>query len=407
MSSSTRTARVASPNEGSTGRWTRIASAFLIAICIAVVAQTWIASQSDAPATILGGDFPAFYGAGSIALDGDWDQLYEIQRQAEAQSGLHADRSDVWYFAYPPQVALAYAPLALLPYEVSYLIHTVVMAAALVGAILLARPMIPWLVGREVVAMAAAMAFWPMFRAVTGGSNTAFTLFLVVASWRLVVDRHPVIGGLVASMLLYKPTFAIPLLGLYLVGRHWRVVAGGAVGGVAFLAFGAALLGTGWVSEWLTSAADFSALDAKVNGHSAISAVGFTENLAGVGLSPATVVAWVMVVAAIAVLCWVWWIGDWGRLDVMLAIAMPGIIFLSPHAMSHDGGVLLLTVAVAIATWSAGAWIPWVAAIWGLGAATAFIKPLGFSPGFIGLLVVLAWVSIPIRHRTRWLTTSD
>jgi hypothetical protein len=390
------------PTSGERGRAHRIAIAFLVAIAIAVAAQSVVASQSDAPANVIGGDFPAFYGAGSIVLDGDWDELYSIGRQAEAQRGLHDD-GEVWYFAYPPQVAVAYVPLALLPYPLAYALHTIAMAGALLGAVLLARPMVPWLRGREAIAMASALAFWPMFRAVTGGSNTALTLFLIVAAWRLVVEERPIVAGLAASMLLYKPTFAIPLIGLYLVGRYWRVVSGAAIGGIGFLASGAALLGGRWVADWLGAAADFRVVDAEVNGHSAISLVGFAENVVGTGLSPTTAVAWTLAVATVGLLCWVWWIADPTRLGVALAIAMPGMLLLSPHAMSHDGGVILLTVAVAVATWSAHDWHGWVIAIWSLGAATAFIMTIGWSPGFVGLLVVLAWVSTPIRQRSRWL----
>lgn len=388
-------------------RWTRVSIAFLIAVALAIGIRATLAVGSGAPGEIVGGDYPAFYGAGSIALDGDWESLYDIERQAEAQAGLHDDDGDVWYFAYPPQVAALYAPLALMPYALSYLVHTALMAGALLGAILLARPMVPWLHGREAIAMAAAMAFWPMFRAVTGGSNTALVVLLVVASWRFITDGHPGYGGLAASLLLFKPTFAVPLLGLHLVARNWRVVAGAAAGVAAFALSGIGLLGVGWLGTWLDAALDFGAIDAEVNGHSAISVVGFAENLAGAGSSPMIVLAWVLASCAVAALCWVWWIADRERMGVALAITMPGILFLSLHAMSHDGGVLVLTAAIAAATWSAGSWRPWVAALWTLGAATAFIADLGFSPGFVGLLVALAWVAIPVRDRGRWLRTSD
>jgi hypothetical protein len=372
---------------------------------VATVVQGVIAAGSEAPADVVGGDYPAFHGAGGIALEGEWDALYDIERQAESQRGLHADEGDVWYFAYPPQVAAVYAPFATLPYSLAYLLHTAVMAGLLLGSILLARPMVGWLAGRELIAMAAAMTFWPMFRAVTGGSNTALTLFLVVASWRLIEERHHVLGGVVASMLLYKPTFAIPLIGLYLVSRHWRVVAGAVSGAVVFVVWGVVISGPAWMSQWLGAATEFGVIDAEVNGHSAISVVGFAENLAGGAMPMMTAVAWLLALAMVGVLCWIWWIGDARHLDVMLAIAMPGIVFLSPHAMSHDGGVVLLTVAVAIGTWASASWAPWVATVWALGAATIFMKPLGFSPGFVGLLVVLAWVAIPIRDRDRWLVS--
>ena len=117
----------------SRARWNRIAGAVLIALAVATVVQGVIAAGSEAPADVVGGDYPAFHGAGGIALEGEWDARYDIERQAESQRGLHADEGDVWYFAYPPQVAAVYAPFATLPYSLAYLLHTAVMAGLLLG----------------------------------------------------------------------------------------------------------------------------------------------------------------------------------------------------------------------------------------------------------------------------------
>lgn len=379
--------------------------AVLVALAIAVTFAALMASGSNSPADVVGGDYPAFYGAGRIALDGDWDQLYDLDRQIDAQRDLYpaGDEESVWFFAYPPQVALAYAPLASLPYAASYLAHTLIAALALWASVLLARPMIPWLRGRVALAVAASMLFWPMFRAVTGGSNTTLTLFLIVAGWRLVHDGHPLVAGLVLSGLLYKPQFAVPIIGLYLVGRHGRVVLGSVAGSVLFVGTGVMLRGWGWMGEWIRAAVDFGAIDSEVNGHSSISIVGFTENIFGTGFSPAVATAWVIAAGVAVFLSWLWWRADRRDLAVLQAFTVPGILFLSPHAMSHDGALVVVTVAVAAATWAAASWRPWAAVIWLLGASQLGIRVLGFSPGFIMLIVLAAWLWIPLRDRGRWL----
>lgn len=364
--------------------------ALIAAIAVAVLLGGISAGSSSAPAENLGGDYPAFYGAGRIAAAGDWDALYGLDRQVAAQAGLHAG-DEARFFAYPPQVAWVYRPLAALDYHWSYLIHTMIMALLLGAAVRVVQPMIPWLRGRLVLAFAAALLFWPMFRAVTGGSNTALTMFLVAAAWRLIYEDRQIGAGLVLAGLLYKPQFAVPMIGLFLLGRYWRVVVGAAMGSTVFYATGAALQGWGWGLNWFEVAADFGRLDAAVNGHSSISFIGMAENAFGVGGSPPVVLAWLLAGVTAAFLSWLWWHSERTDLAALMAITMPGILLLSPHAMSHDGAIVVLTGAVAVGAWERRSWVPAVVVIWGLGATQLWIRQLGFSPGFPMLLVVLVW----------------
>ena len=119
--------------------------AVLVAMAVGLIVLGLQANSSDAPAQTVGGDFPAFYGAGVIAADGDWDNLYDFERQAAAQAPLQEEAGTVRYFAYPPQVAAAHAPLAAFEYGTAYLLYTAVMFGLLLLAIKVAEPMLPWL----------------------------------------------------------------------------------------------------------------------------------------------------------------------------------------------------------------------------------------------------------------------
>ena len=376
------------------------------AIAVALLIATLAAADSPAPADQIGGDYPAFYGAGRIVADGDWANLYEFDRQVEAQAGLHpADEGEVaWFFAYPPQVAFAYRPLAALDYHWSYLIHTVVMAMLLWASVLLLRPMIPWLEGRAAAAFAIALLFWPMFRAVTGGSNAALTVFLIVAAWRLINGNAPITAGLLLAGLLYKPQFALPLIGLFLLAGYWRVAVGGAIGALVFYVTGAALQGWAWGAAWLDAASSFGRLDAEVNGHSSISFIGVAENLFGVGVSPAVAASWALAGATAVFLSWLWWRNRDNDLAGLLAITVPAILLMSPHAMSQDGAVVVITVAIVMGNSTWRRWNAWFVTIWVLGASQMLIQQLGFSPGFVMLLIVFggAWVFVhhPERRET-------
>lgn len=385
-------------------RWAWRLQAYPLAVIGTIAAVVLLAAlstgNSSAPAENLGGDYPAFYGAGQIAAEGDWDNLYGLDRQIEAQAGLYpsSEGAVARFFAYPPQVAAAYGPLSALDYHWSYVVHTLLMALLLWAAVLLIRPMIPWLRGKVAAGIAIALVFWPMFRGVTGGSNTALTVFLIAAMWRLVHDDRQVAAGFVLGVLLFKPQLAVPIIGLFLLGRYWRVVIGAAVGTAAFYAAGATLQGWRWGVDWFEVAVDFGRLDADVNGHSSISFIGFAENLFGVAASPPVVLAWLLAGVTAGFLGWLWWRGEHADLDILLAITMPGILLLSPHTMSQDGAIVVLSAAIVVTAWDLRNWLPWVLAIWVLGATQLWIRQLGFSPGLPMLLVVLAAAWLLLRE---------
>jgi hypothetical protein len=362
------------------------------AILLVVVIASISNGSSDAPAADLGGDYPAFYGAGRMAREGAWDRLYELQEQVAVQEDLHPEGEQVArLFAYPPQVALAYQPFAALDYHWSYLVHTLMMGMLLWLAILMARPMIPWLAGRELLALSFALVFWPMYRAITGGSNTALTVFLVIAVWRLVHEDRQFAAGILLALLLYKPQFALPLGGLFLLGRYSRLIAGAVVGAVAFFALGAYLQGIGWVWRWLSSASEFGKLDADLNGHSSISFLGFLQNAIGVDSVVAGTLGWLLAALTAAALAWMWGLKRTVPLGHKIALTMPGILLLSPHAMSHDGAVVLITTAIVVSAVGTRRASPWLIAILLLGASQFWISSIGFSPGFPMLLLVAWW----------------
>ena len=64
--------------------------ALLVALGAALLFAT-ITYDRDHPTSRLGGDYPAFYAGGSIARQGDWDELYSAERQAVEQAGLSDD----------------------------------------------------------------------------------------------------------------------------------------------------------------------------------------------------------------------------------------------------------------------------------------------------------------------------
>lgn len=314
--------------------WTRTApQALVVAVVVGWLVAVLPASGSSTLTGRLGGDFPAFYAAGSIVADGDIDQLYDFDRQRSEQTEVFD--SGFLAFAYPSYVAATYAPLTNLTFRTAYLVHTLAALTAVGAAVWLARGFsdtarrYPWLV------LALAMLSYPLLRAFLGGQNTAFGLIVIVGVWWLLDRGHDVAAGLVLSLMSYKPQFLLPLLGVLLLSRRGRAVAGTSVGvGLHYLA-GALLSGWAWPVEWWSEAVRFSNIDQVVNGPRSISWRGLTDVLGietlWIPMAGATVV-WVTALA-------------WrhGRRDIAgaLAVTLPAMLLMAPHAMFYDAGLTL------------------------------------------------------------------
>lgn len=197
------------------------------------------------------------------------------------------------------------------------------------------------------VVVTASLLFYPMLRAVTGGQNTALSLLALAATWRLLHRGHEISAGIVLALLLYKPQLAVPLIGLMLIARRWRTVAAAGVGAVGVWTFAAVAMGTNWVSTWWSEVAAFTTADADINGHNAISWLGFAEAVAGAASPVARAVAVPLMAGTAVALVWVWRRQDLD-LNTQIAAASLGIVMMSPHAMFCDAGLLIIAGVVVI-----------------------------------------------------------
>jgi hypothetical protein len=331
-----------------TARSTRVARALLVALGIAFLISVAGSDGSGAAVGRLGGDYPAFHAAGEMVLAGEGDHLYDPRRQADAQAGLYGDEDDGGYlpFAYPPAVALAYAPLAALPYPVAYVVQVAAMFVALVVALRLLGPRLAPAAVPMVVVVAGALTFLPMFRSVTAGQSTALALLLVVVAWREIEGDRDWLAGIALGLLAYKPQYAAVFLFVALVARRWRVLVGAAVGAGAVWVVSALVAGPAWVGEWWSHARRFAEIDTEVDRANAVSWEGMVHLVNGRGTA-ADLLAGVLVVATLGALAWVTRRADQrGDLAMAMAVAAPAALLVAPHALFYDAGLLLLSVGV-------------------------------------------------------------
>lgn len=371
----------------------------VLALLVVVVVSTVAASGSRALVGTLGGDFPSFYAAGTIVLDGDAADLYDPQVQEAAQQGLTDSEEGVLYFAYPPHTALAYAPLAALPYRLAYLLHTVAMGLALWGAVLAGRRLLPGMLStgdRVLAATAVALLTYPVLRSVLGGQNATLTLALAALAWGLAADDRDVAAGVAAGAMLFKPQYAVVVILLFALARRWRVVAASAATGAVLWAASAVVAGPGWVGEWVDRARAFDAVNVDSNGALMVSIVGFARNVFAGPIAVVVIVA----VAGVVGLVTAWrWLTSGGQGARAVAMAAPAVPLLAASALYYDTAMMLVPVALAVEHRSQG---PWARAGMVLLAAT-WLQPVADFVGWSPLFVVLlgAWAFAAAAPMTR------
>jgi hypothetical protein len=296
------------------------------------------------------------------------------------------DEGGFLYFSYPPIVAAAYAPLSLIDYRWSFLLHTLLMAGALLAAI---RLLWPWIEERgwPVPAVyAAAIASYPLLRAVPGGQNTAFSLLLVAAAIRLDRDDRPAAAGFALALLLFKPQFGVVMLPLMIVGRRWRMMGGWFVGAAGLYVLSALLMGGAWLSDWWSQAGAFRDVNAEVNGFNFISLPGFAVNLWGIESNFALVVGYGLAALFGLAVAYYWYRSGASDRLPYLAVAAGAVVIAAPQTLYYDAGMLLLG-AVALLPVLGHRVAPFLTGVIALSWLGALAGRLGWSP-----LGPLSWV---------------
>ncbi|MEJ1297192.1 MAG: glycosyltransferase family 87 protein [Candidatus Sedimenticola sp. (ex Thyasira tokunagai)] len=338
----------------------------------------------------LGGDYPAFYGAGRIIATGDWENLYDLGRQAGEQKPL-LGAGQVLYFAYPPFAALPFGLLAELEYRWSYLLYTLILFASLLLATHLLRSLSSYVKAHYWPVVGWMLLFYPLLKAVGGGQNSAITLLLLIGSWWGVTHGRPYLSGLLIGLLLYKPHFALPMMLLFLIAGHWRVAAASVATALCLYGISAWMMGGDWLFQWSEQVLRFAAEDAGANAFQNISWYGLLAGLFGVGIS-VTIAGIACSVMTFIYLGWKWWQLRDGDMDLRMALAAPGVVLITPHTMFYDGSLILISLVVLIDRCAPHMGLRMLL-VFLAGIGHYFAPAIGFSTVFFAVLAT-AWWSI-------------
>jgi alpha-1,2-mannosyltransferase len=278
-------------------------------------------------------DFPSFYAAGSLALQGLPELAYDETAHWVAEQALGGDGPYVYFF-YPPPFLLLCAPLALLPYWVALVLFE---AASLAAYALLACR----------IAGAAwclpALAFPAVFWCAGLGQNSFLTAALFGAA-TLLVDRRPVWSGVLFGLLCYKPHFGLLVPIALAAGSHWRAF------GAALATLCSVTAATVWLfgfGAWLRYLDAMSAA-ARMYGSDTIFLAGYVSpfgaaRLAGMAAGPALTLQLLISLATAVIVALVW--HRKARQPIRAAVLIAGTLLSVPVALLYD--LTLLSICIA------------------------------------------------------------
>ena len=284
-------------------------------------------------------DFVSFYAAGSLADAGTPQLAYDHRAHYAAEQRAVAPGIGYNLYYYPPVFLLLCALLARLPYVMAF----VVFETATLGCFLLVMRRI--LDQRDWVVLIAVLAFPPVLWTIGFGQNGLLTASLFGAA-TLLVDRRPVLAGLLFGALCYKPHYALLVPVALAAAGRWRTLAAAAAGAAGLCLL--SLLVFGWPTwhAFLTAAVASPALYSSGHIPFELFVTPFgAVRLVGGGVALGLIVQGVATLAAAVVVGVVW--RRESSLPVRAATLIAATLVAVPLALFYD----LVLAAVA------GAWL--------------------------------------------------
>jgi hypothetical protein len=310
-------------------------------------------------------DFNAFYSASMLTLQGDPALVYDRAANLAMQEQVVGDKVIFLPWFYPPIMLLFVAPLALVPYYISFALWVVTPLTAL--AVVVRR------YTGHVLASAAFVLFPGTVQSALSGQNGLLSA-LIIAGGFVNLERNPLVGGAVLGLLSYKPHIAATVYAALLFGRYWRALGAALLVSamlalMSLIAFGPDVW-FGFLRE--TDVARVLLEDGKLR-WSFMATVFGAARIVGISIPVAYALQAVVTCAALCVLVAVWRRGDDIPLEQRVAVLVTVVPLMTPYAFSYD----LVMMGLALVWLGQTAW------------------ETGFRRGE-ALVFALAWVIAPV-----------
>jgi hypothetical protein len=297
----------------------------------------------------IGRDFINVWVGPQLAFGGQFATLFDLKGYHAAIGALFGHELPFHNWGYPMFTLPAFWPLAQLPYFWALAVWTVGLFAAYAAVTLS-----PVARSRRVVALfILALAPATLINAI-GGQNGFLSAALFLGGI-LVLDRRPILAGVLFGLLTFKPHLGLVLPFALVALGAWRTITAAAVTAGLLFAASVALFGLEPWRQYVEATAPYQAvLLERFHGFYTymMASVFAGARTLGLGYQAAMAVQIAVAIPVLVVSCWaVRRTTDPCRRAFVLACATP---LLTPYAFNYD-----LTAVTAAMVWLLVGRLPW------------------------------------------------
>jgi alpha-1,2-mannosyltransferase len=438
------------------GAWLTRERVGLVAVAIlsvSGVALVYLAATAhglvDTQGRPLGTDFSSFYAAGTHVLDGHPDAPYDLARQHARQQAIFGPATPFYGWLYPPFFLFIAAALARLPYAAALAVWQAVTLGlyllairAILTSSLRGAPTAPARSGRpddrfrassesitpESEELARKTGLWrrlwiPDSRSAASGmrhdwlllalafpavlinlghGQNGFLTAALLGGALAVLDRRPIVAGLLLGLLAYKPQFGLMIPLVLTAGGHWRSFATAAIT-VVLLAFVTTLtFGTDVWHAFLESSrfARLVVLEQGDPGFYKMQSVFAWARMWGAPIPVAYALQAALAAGLAVALLWLW--RSAAPYPLKAAALCLGAILATPFTFDYDMMLLAPAIAFCAADGLARGFGPWektaLAGLWLMPLFARSVAQITLIP--IGVPVMLAVFILLLRRST-------
>ncbi len=191
-------------------------------------------------------DFASFYAAGQLADAGTAAATYDPHLHLLAEERATAPGIGYVLFYYPPVFILLCALFARLPYLAAFAAFE---GLTLVPCLVVVRRILSISDWKSLLPMLAFPAILINF----GIGQNAFLTASLIGGAMLLIDRRPIVAGMLIGALCYKPHYGLLIPVALLAGRRWPTIVAAAASVLALVGLSAAILGWNCWQDFLTA----------------------------------------------------------------------------------------------------------------------------------------------------------
>lgn len=322
----------------------RLAAYSIFFFCLFALAFSYCITMEKSGKDILdspiGIDFGVYFSAGSLAISGDAEDLYDTSIQhAALERNLGCALPAYLPWLYPPTFLLIVTPFSLLPFTTALVLWLTTTFILALSALFLLVPK------RKSLAL-LAVGFPGVMMNLRWGQN-GFLNTALLGFGLYFMESNPMIAGLAFGLLTYKPQMALFSFLILFISKKWRVLAWAVVFAVSFGMLSGVLFGFDtWVrffQSFSTSATGL--LDNIWQNLAKIQPTMFINlRIAGVNDSVNYVVLGVICITVSIATRWVWSHTD--RIALKATTLCAGTLLVIPYFLQYD--LMILSIPLVL-----------------------------------------------------------